>query len=170
MLNKSVYNAQSAPALCVIEEDVDHGTLYISQFVAVCPHSHLEKQSETAIPNIVQSQVKVTVATPPTHIEERPGRDKEDTVHACLLVKALERLAVDELSSHEVVVANVEPGEQCDGPPPRLRLERLNPSQDPLLHVKPQQVMLPVCIRQAEACDPMGMEVVDEVADLFAQE
>jgi hypothetical protein len=30
--------------------------------------------------------------------------------------------------------------------------------------------MLPVCIRQAEACDPMGMEVVDEVADLFAQE
>ena len=69
MLNKSVYNAQSAPALCVIEEDVDHGTLYISQFVAVCPHSHLEKQSETAIPNIVQSQVKVTVATPPTHIE-----------------------------------------------------------------------------------------------------
>ena len=74
MLNKSVYNAHSAPALCVIEEDVDHGTLYISQFVAVCPHSHLEKQSETAIPNIVQSQVKVTVATPPAHIEERPGR------------------------------------------------------------------------------------------------
>ena len=31
-------------------------------------------------------------------------------------------------------------------------------------------VMLPVCIQQAEACDPMGMEVVDEVADLFAQE
>ena len=59
VLNKSVYNAQSAPALCVIEGDVDHGTLYISQFV---------------------------------------------------------------------------------------------------------------CIRQAEACDPMGMEVVDEVADLFAQE
>ena len=51
MLNKSVYNAQSAPALCVIEEDVDHGTRYISQFVAVCPHSHLEKQSETAIRN-----------------------------------------------------------------------------------------------------------------------
>ena len=35
---------------------------------------------------------------------------------------------------------------------------------------KPQLVMLPVCVRQAEACDPMGMEVVDEVADLFAQE
>ena len=30
--------------------------------------------------------------------------------------------------------------------------------------------MLPVCIRKAEACDPMGIEVVDEVADLFAQE
>ena len=70
MLNKSVYNPQSAPALCVIEKDVDHGTLYM-QFVAVCPHSHLEKQSETAIPNIVQRQVKVTVATPPAHPHRR---------------------------------------------------------------------------------------------------
>ncbi len=74
------------------------------------------------------------------------------------------------LSSHEVVVANVEPGEQCDAPPPRLRLERLNPSQDSLLHERHQLVMLPVCILQAEACDPIGMKVVDEVADLFAQE
>ena len=94
MLNKSVYNPQSAPALCVIEEDVDHGTLYISQFVAVCPHSNLEKQSETAIPNIVQRQVKVTVATPPANIEERPGRDKEDTVHPSLLLNAPEMYPV----------------------------------------------------------------------------
>ncbi len=108
--------AQSSPALCVIEEDVDHGTLHILQFVPVCPHSHVEKQSNKGIPDIVQGQVKVTVATSLANIEERPGRDKEDTVHLCLLVNALERLAVDNLSSFEVSVANVEPGEQCDCP------------------------------------------------------
>ncbi len=33
-----------------------------------------------------------------------------------------------------------------------------------------QLVVLPVGIGQTKACDPLGMEVVDEVADLFAQE
>ncbi len=88
------------------------------------------------------------MATTPTHIEERPGRDKEDTVHPCLLVNAPERLTVDVLGSQEVSVANFEPAEQRDGPSPRFRLERLNPSQDPLLHVVHQLVMLPVGIRQ----------------------
>ncbi len=33
-----------------------------------------------------------------------------------------------------------------------------------------QLVVLPVGIGQTKACNPLGMEVVDEVADLFAQE
>jgi hypothetical protein len=117
------------------------------QFVAVYLHGHFEKQSDTAIPNIVQRQVKVTM-TPTAHIEERPWLDKEDTVHQCLFVNAPERLTVDELSSKEVSVANVKPGEQRDGLPPRFRLERLNPLQDLLLHLVHQLVVPPVGIRQ----------------------
>jgi hypothetical protein len=60
----------------------------------------------------------------------------------------LERLAVHEMFSQEVGVTNVQPREQCDGPHLRLRLERLNSSQDPLLHVIQQLVVFPVGIRQ----------------------
>jgi hypothetical protein len=59
-----------------------------------CLSSHLEEQSDTAVPDIVQSQIKFTMATPPTDIIQRLRRDKEDMVRPCLLVNALERLAV----------------------------------------------------------------------------
>ncbi len=72
--------------------------------------------------------------------------------------------------SQVVGVTNVQPREQCHAPPLRLRLERPNPLQDPLLHVINQLVVFPVGIRQTKVCNPFGMEVVDEVADLFVQE
>ncbi len=46
----------------------------------------------------------------------------------------------------------------------------MNSSEDPLLDMMDQLVVLPVGIGQTTACDPLGMEVVDEVADLFTQE
>ncbi len=48
-----------------------------------------------------------------------------------------------------------------------MGLERLNSSQDPLLHMMDQLVVLPVGNGQTKTCDPLGMEVVDEVADLL---
>jgi hypothetical protein len=48
-----------------------------------------------------------------------------------------------------------------------MGLERLNSSQDPLLHMMNQLVVLPVGIGQTKACDPLGMEVVDGVKDFL---
>jgi hypothetical protein len=59
-------------------------------------------------------------------------------------VNALERLAVHELLPLEVSVTNV--------------------------HMMDQLVVLPVGIGQTKACDPLGMEVLDEVSALFALE
>jgi hypothetical protein len=58
----------------------------------------------------VQSRIKLTVATPPTDIIERQRRDKDDIVHPCLLVNALERLAAHEWLPLEVSATNVQPG------------------------------------------------------------
>jgi hypothetical protein len=55
------------------------------------------------------------VAAPSADIVERPGWDKEDTVHPSLAVNALELLAVYELFSQENCVTNVQPREQFDG-------------------------------------------------------
>jgi hypothetical protein len=164
------HSGEHSPALCIIEEDINHGTLHVSQLVAVCLHSHLEEQSDPAVPDTVQSQIKFTVATPPTDIIERLRRDKEDMVHPCLLVNALELLAVHELLPLEVSVTNVPPREHCDGPPVRTGLERLDSSQDPLLHLMDQLVVLSVGIGQTKVCYLLGMEVMDDVADLFTQE
>ncbi len=59
-------------------------------------------------------------------------------------MNALERLAVHELLPLEVSVTNV--------------------------HMMDQLVVLPVGIGQTKACDPLGMEVLDEVSALFALE
>ena len=82
-----------SPALCVVKIDANQDTLHILQFVAVCPHSHLEKQSDTAKPDIVRRKIKVSVVTPPTCIVQRLGRDREDTVHLIwqwILLKCLQ--------------------------------------------------------------------------------
>ncbi len=98
------HSGERSPALCIIEEGINHVTLHVSQLVAVCSHSHLEEQSDPAVLDTVQSQIEFT--TPPANIiaSERPRRDKEDMVHPCLLVNALERLAVHELLPLEVSV------------------------------------------------------------------
>ena len=57
------------------------------------------------------------MATPTADIIERPRRDKEDMVHPCLPVNALELFAVHELLPLEVSVTNVQLREQRDGPP-----------------------------------------------------
>ncbi len=120
------HSEERSPALCIIEEDINHG--------------------DPAVPDTVQSQIKFAVVTPPADIIERLRRDKE------------------------VSVTNVQPREQCDGPSVWTGLERLNSTQDPLLHLMDQLVVLPVGIGQTRACDPLGMEVVNEVAGLFPQE
>ncbi len=91
----------------------------MSQLVAVCSHSHLEdsEQSDLAVPDTVQSQIKFTVAMPPADIIKQQWRDKEDMVNPCLLVNTLELLAVHELLPLEVSMTNVQPREQFDGPP-----------------------------------------------------
>jgi hypothetical protein len=106
------HSGERSPALCTIEEDINHGTLHVSQVVAACSHSRLEEQSDPAVPDTVQSQIKFTLATPPADIIERLRRDKEDMIHPCLLVNALEQLAVHELLPLEVGVTNVQPREQ----------------------------------------------------------
>ncbi len=98
---------------CDIHDDI-HSRLAIGCCLFA---SHLEVQSDPAVPDTVQRQIKFTVATPPTDIIERPRRDKEDMVHPYHLVNALERLAVHELSPLEVSVTNIQPREQCDAPP-----------------------------------------------------
>jgi hypothetical protein len=55
-----------------------------------------------AIPDIVQRQIKVSVATPPACNVELLGLDKEDIVHPSLAVNAFEPPAAHELFSQEV--------------------------------------------------------------------
>ena len=101
--------AQS-PVLCIVVVDIDHGTLNIFQFCAVSPHRHLEQQNDTDTPDIIQRQIKVTVAAPPSGIVEWPGRYEEDIVHPSLAaVNGSERLTVHKLLSQVVCVANVQP-------------------------------------------------------------
>jgi hypothetical protein len=101
------YSNSRSPALCIIEEDFNNGILIILQLVAVCPHTYLENQGDTAVPDIIQRQIKVTVTTPPDSIVERPGQYEEDTAHPNLAANASEWLTVHELFSQEVGVAYV---------------------------------------------------------------
>jgi hypothetical protein len=94
--NDPQHGGALSPALGIIKVDINHDTLHISQLVADCQHSHCEKQtrSDTAIPDIVQRQVKVSVVMPPTCTVEWLGRVKKTPG---LAVNAFEWLAVHEL-------------------------------------------------------------------------
>ena len=71
--------ARKVPAIRVIEEDIDHRALHITDLTAVRPELHLEQQRHATIPCIVEGQFKV----PEVASVERPWRDEEDVIHPC---------------------------------------------------------------------------------------
>ena len=51
---------EKAPALCIIEEDVQHCAVHVSDLTAICPKFHAAQQRHTSIPRILEGQIKVT--------------------------------------------------------------------------------------------------------------
>ena len=77
--------AHKAPALRVIEEDVDHSAVHIADLAAVRPEFHAEKQRHSSVPRILEGEIKVPAAA----IVEGRRRDEEDIVHpasGCVLL------------------------------------------------------------------------------------
>ena len=74
--------AQKAPALRVIEEDVDHRALHLTNLAPIRPELHLEQQRHATVPCLVEGQVKVPA---PASVEGR-RRDEEDIIQPCRLM------------------------------------------------------------------------------------
>ncbi len=69
--------AHKAPALRVIEEDVDHSAVHIADLAAVRPEFHAEKQRHAPVPRILEGEIKVPAAASVEGLRQ----DEEDIVH-----------------------------------------------------------------------------------------
>ena len=72
-------SAREVPAIRVVEEDIDHRALHITDLTVVRPELHLEHQRHATIPCFVEGQFKVPAAAS----VKRPGWDEEDVIHPC---------------------------------------------------------------------------------------
>jgi hypothetical protein len=54
--------AHKAPALRIIEEDVEHSAVHIADLAAVRPEFHAEKQRYSSVPRILEGEIKVPAA------------------------------------------------------------------------------------------------------------
>ena len=88
---------QKAPALGIIEEDVHHSAVHVSNLTAICPKFHSAQQRHTSVPRILEGQIKV----PATASVVGRWRDEEDTVHPTSIVfHVSEWFAVHNLLPH----------------------------------------------------------------------
>ena len=79
--------SEKAPALGIIEEDVHHSAVHVSNLTAICPKFHAAQQRHTSVPRILEGQIKV----PATASVVGRWRDEEDTVHPTSIVCTQER-------------------------------------------------------------------------------
>ena len=69
---------EKAPALGIIEEDVHHSAVHVSNLTAICPKFHAAQQRHTSVPRILEGQINLKV--PATASVVGRWRDEEDAV------------------------------------------------------------------------------------------
>ena len=104
---------EKAPALGIIEEDVHHSAVHVSNLTAICPKFHAAQQRHTSVPRILEGQIKV----PATSSVVGRWRDEEDTVHPTSIVflvqvNFMEWFAVHNLLPHIIPLTNFQSTEK----------------------------------------------------------
>ena len=105
-----------SPALGVVVETIDHGTVAFLQHrptvpvLLVCLHQDTEQEHHAPVPAALQGYIEICAGT---HVERR-RRDEEDIVHPHVLVVAEQGLAVYELLAEEVFVPDIKAAEDLN--------------------------------------------------------
>ena len=105
-----------SPALGVVVETIDHGTVAFLQHrptvpvLLVCLHKDTEQEHHAPIPAALQGYIEICAGT---HVERRRW-DEEDIVHPHVLVVAEQGLAVYELVTEEVFVPDIKAAEDLN--------------------------------------------------------
>ena len=109
-------NMFSSPALGVVVETIDHGTVAFLQHrptipvLLVCLHQDTEQEHHAPVPAALQGYIEICAGS----LVERRRRDEEDIVHPHVLVVAEQGLAVHKLVSEEVFVSYIKAGKDSD--------------------------------------------------------
>jgi hypothetical protein len=137
---------EKAPALGIIEEDVHHCSVHVSNLTAICPKFHAAQQRHTSVPRILEGQIKV----PATASVVGRWRDEEDTVHPTSIVFLAKGLAVHELLPHIIPLANFQTTENLQHFGPILlqascvMIGEHQPSENPIDLMRLQLIMQPI--------------------------
>ena len=105
-----------SPALGVVVETIDHGTVAFLQHrpavpvLLVCLHQDTEQEHHAPVPAALQGYIEFCAGT---HVERR-RRDEEDIVHPHVLVVAEQGLAVHKLVAEEVFVPYIKAAKDLD--------------------------------------------------------
>jgi len=136
-----------APALGIIEEDVHHSAVHVSNLTAICPKFHAAQQRHTSVPRILEGQIKV----PATASVVGRWRDEEDTVHPTSIVfHVSEGFAVHNLLPHIIPLANFQTTENLQHFGPILlqascvMIGEHQPSENPIDLMRLQLIMQPI--------------------------
>ena len=137
---------EKAPALGIIEEDVHHSAVHVSNLTAICPKFHAAQQRHTSVPRILEGQIKV----PATASVVGRWRDEEDTVHPTSIVFLAKGFAVHKLLPHIIPLANFQTTENLQHFGPILlqascvMIGEHQPSENPIDLMRLQLIMQPI--------------------------
>lgn len=140
---------EKAPALGIIEEDVHHSAVHVSNLTAICPKFHAAQQRHTSVPRILEGQIKVSA----TASVVGRWRDEEDTVHPTsirVVCHVTEGFAVHNLLPHIIPLANFQTTENLQHFGPILlqascvMIGEHQPSENPIDLMRLQLIMQPI--------------------------
>jgi hypothetical protein len=166
-----------SPALGVVIETINHGTVALLQHLPavpvllVCLHQDTEQEHHAPVPAAFQGYIKLCAGS---HVERR-RRDEEDIVHPHVLVVAAQQLAVYELLAEEVFVPNIKAAEDLDLTPfpasaPTLVTHTFLQEPHQPSDVAPfQLVVSSIGWREPEFTEPVTVKIVQKIANFPAE-
>ena len=166
-----------SPALGVVVETIDHGTVTFLQHRPTIPvllvglHQDTEQEHHAPVPAALQGYIEICAGS---HVERR-RRDEEDIVHPHVLVVAEQGLAVYELVAEEVFVPDIKAAEYLDLTPVHATASTLlahtflQAPQQPSDIACKQLVVLSIRWRETKTSKPVTVKIMQKIGNFLAE-
>ena len=170
-------NMFSSPALGVVVETIDHGTVAFLQHrpairvLLVGLHKDTEQEHHAPVPAALQGYIEICAGS----LVERRRRDEEDIVHPHVLVVAEQGLAVDELLAEEVFVPDIKAAEDLNLTPLHATASIsvahavLQTPQQPSDIARKQLVVLSIRWRETKSSKPVTVKIVQKIGNVLVE-